>query len=195
MKNFLVRKSVFALLLCCCSSLALADSWNLPQKLSDKNTTIDFEVDTTWHLVEGKTKGLQGEVSLSDPKDPNSITATLTLPVNKFDTDNSDRDEEMRAAMAEDKFPAVTLKIDRAKEICTTEVAQQKGCKALLEGSLSIRGVTRSLTLPVKINYKANKYIIAGTFTFPWASFGVEDPSIFVAKVYPDVTIKFKLKL
>ena len=54
-------------------------SWNLPVELTDKNTTVKFEVDSTWHMVHGTTAHISGNAKLLKPEDPSSVNVNLSI--------------------------------------------------------------------------------------------------------------------
>jgi polyisoprenoid-binding protein YceI len=174
-----------------------AKQWYLPQTLSDSNTKVSFEVDSTWHLVEGTTSHITGEASLLDPENPQSVIVELTLPVAHFDTDNSLRDSKMRRVMSAEQYPLVTFKSSQLLEGCSPEVVQQKKtCETTLEGALTILAVTQEISLPVSISYEKDKsYRITGMILLTWGEFGVEDPSILIASVDPTVEVSFTVHL
>ncbi len=180
------------------STTAPASCWKLPMEVNDTNTTVGFELDTTWHMVHGKVPNGSGKIWLSDPKDPTSINAELMFPVSKFDTDNSSRDETMREVMESEKFPVVKIDIRGMAEnrrCAPSDVSFQTPCEALLLGSLNIHGVTRELKLGVQISEDSGGYKVSGRLPFDWASFGIEDPSIFIARVDPTVTVIFETRI
>lgn len=192
-KNSLASFSLFLLLPC-----VPAFAWNLPNEISDSNTQVHFEVDSTWHTVHGKVSKITGKSWLSNPNDLSSVNAEIHFPIINFDTDNSSRDKKMREVMAADKFPDVVLNLhgmDPTRICLPNQVSETNGCESLLLGSLSIHGITRELKLGVKITKEQDGYSVSGSLPFEWASFGVEDPSILIAKLDPTVTVFFETHL
>ena len=175
---------------------AALSTWILPLDVTDDNTRVSFEVDSTWHLIKGKTSGLTGRVWLEDEKDPLSIRAEISFPVAKFDTGSSARDREMRTVMAANEFPSVHVNVLRAARDCPPDkVSADAPCESTMHGTLSIRGTTREVTLPYVIRRNAGGFEVSGLFPFAWAAFGVEDPSILIAKLDPTVTVKFAVQV
>lgn len=178
-------------------TVSLADIWNLPSPLSDSNVNIRFEVDSTWHLIKGKTKNVQGKAWLSDPKDFKSINIDISIPVNSFDTNDESRDEEMREIMHSEKFPLVQFQMHSPVDIYNPKevAASQEPLSFPCQGNLSISGVTKLVPLIATISKAENDYIISGSTTIKWSDFSIEDPSILIAKLHPDVLINFSLSL
>lgn len=188
-------KILFALLL----SLSFAQAetyWNLPKKLNPQNTTLNYELDTTWHMVHGKVEQLEGEVHLAQQQDYKSIRAKVKFNVSAMDSDNEDRDEEMRQVMTAETFPQIVFNLTSIDQICSPEELNKiNTCKYSGQGKITIRDISANLPISGEITKTADGYEISGETQLKWADFGISDPSIFIAKVYADVNIKFVLKL
>lgn len=171
--------------------------WNLPVNLDDKNVKVTFELDTTWHQVEGKTSSIIGKAWLKDPQIARSVNVELMLPVGKFNTDNESRDETLREIMDAEKYPEVKFRADGLLKDCLPAQVQLEGrCQDALSATLQIRDVAKKLELPVEITYQRGRYEVSGEVPLKWEEFGVEDPSIFlVATVDPVVKIIFSVQL
>lgn len=190
----LVSRFLVAFALLCVVTLdtAHSETWNLPTELHDSNTTVTFVVDSTWHTVHGTTKNIGGQVYLRDPKDPLSVVVDLRVPVTLFDTDSDLRDDRLREVMASQAFPEVRFVSTRLSPECEPSIVTKDGsCRGVLSGKLTIRDVTKEVSLPLLIRDTANGYRMEGTLAIRWADFHVEDPSILIAKLDPVVTISY----
>lgn len=172
-------------------------TWFLPTALSDQNTKVTFEVDSTWHLVKGETTGLRGNAKLQDQTDPNSIVVQLKVPVVNFDTDNGMRDERMREVMAEESYKYVSFESEGKKGECTPALVLRDGtCEDVLSGKLTIRSKTSPVEIPIVISSSGeNGFVVKGKLPISWAEYGVEDPSILIARLDPIVTVLFEVTL
>ncbi len=176
--------------------LASAQSWSLPAQLNDLNTAVSFEVDSTWHLVQGTTSNVTGSVRQQDPADPLSIEVDLTIPVASFDTDWDARDEKLTVVMAAEQFAQVHFRSTRLSADCHPLKVKNDGrCSGFLQGFLTIRDVTLPVSLPVEIVRSGNSDTITGKLTLQWADYHVEDPSILIAKLDPTVTIAYSTEV
>ncbi len=174
------------------------DTWQLPLQMNDQNTSVSFEVDSTWHMVHGKTAGVEGKVWLEDAKDPATVSAEFSIPVATFDTDNSSRDERMREVLRQTEFPKVTVRLNNMdpQQRCTPTVVEENGeCDALSYGTISINGVQRELRLPLHVTREAEHFKVDGKLPFEWAAFNIEDPSILVARLNKTVTVKYSIAI
>lgn len=178
------------------STSAAAQSWVLPAQLNDSNTTVSFEVDSTWHLVEGTTSKISGFVRQRDPTDPLSIEVDLVVPVASFDTDWDARDEKLAFVMAADRFAQVRFRSSKLTANCHPLTIKRDGrCSGSLEGTLTMRDVTLPVSLPVEIMRSGSKDTISGKLTLEWADYHVEDPSILIAKLDSAVTIAYSTEI
>jgi len=183
---------------CLTVNIAMADStinnWYLPLRLNSGNTMVNFEVDSTWHTIQGAVKEIVGTVKARDNSDPSKIDFELKLSVQMFDTDNSSRDGKLRRVMAADKYPYVVFTAKELLRHCTpAKVLEQGNCKDLVAGQLTIRETTKSIKIPVNISKQGEGFVVEGETKFNWLEFGVEDPSIFIAKVEPEISVFFNL--
>lgn len=170
-------------------------SWYLPIQLSDKNTEVKFHVDSTWHMVEGTASGMVGNIQLANERDPSTVQVLVNLPVGKFNTGNSMRDNRLREVMDLENHPMVTFKGNGLNEKCTpAHVVENGNCDDTLSGEIIIRGVTKKANVPVQIvSGEHQAFWVTGQLPLSWKEFGVEDPSIFIARVDPVVKVYFRV--
>lgn len=173
-----------------------AETWILPLAITDQNMSVKFQVDSTWHLVEGATSGLSGKIWLLDPADPLSVQSELHIPVRLMDTDSDSRDTRMREILLEPQFPDLVVKTDKNTGGCTPQLAASKnGCSGTLAGTITMHGLTRSIELPYTAMLKGDKFEIGGTASLDWSNFNVEDPSILIARLDKKVDIQYSCRI
>jgi polyisoprenoid-binding protein YceI len=183
----------FALLCVVTIDTARSETWDLPTELRDSNTRVTFVVDSTWHTVHGSTRNIAGQVYLRDPKNPLTVVVDLRLSVKSFDTDSDLRDDRLQEVMASQAFPEVRFVSTRLSPECEPSiVTKDGGCRGALSGRLTIRDVTKEVSLPLLIRDTANGYRMEGALAIRWEDFHVEDPSILIAKLDPLVTITYQ---
>ena len=110
-------------------------------------------------LVEGRFKDFSGFINF-DEKDVTRSTVEFTAKVASIDTGVAPRDTHLKSAdfFEAEKFPEMKFK--------STKV-EKKDKKLLLTGDLTIKGVTRQVSLP---------FTLTGAVTDPWGGtrFGIE---------------------
>jgi polyisoprenoid-binding protein YceI len=98
--------------------------------------------------VRGAFNDVDGTLQL-DGAEPSRSSATVTIQVASIDTRNADRDAHLRGAdfFAVEEFPTITF---------VSTAARQSGPAGYeLTGDLTIRGVTRSVTVPFELTGSA----------------------------------------
>lgn len=170
-------------------------NWDLPLKVSDQNTTVNFEVDTTWHVVYGKISNATGTVSLSDPNDSLSVVSEFHFPVASFETGWSARDDSLHDHMKAEKYPEVVFKTAAVNGDCTPQKVSEGSCRIKLVGTLTVCDVTKDVSVNATIEKIASGFVVNGEYEFEWAEYNVDDPSMIVAKVKPTVKVKYSVKL
>ena len=172
-----------------------AAGWQLPETLDDSNTKVTFDVDTTWHVVHGVLSGITGSVAQSDPKNPSSISGELHFPIKRIDTGWGMRNDSLYEHFETDSFAEAAVSIVKTSGTCPPATVAAGSCAISLEAMITIHGTSKPMTLPATIEKAGNGYVVSGTVTFDWASFGIKDPSMAVAKVKPNVKVDYAVTL
>lgn len=176
--------------------LAENTDWALPAELNDTNTTVHFSIDSTWHLVQGKVTGIHGSAWLSKAKSKDDIQAKIAFPLASFDTDNNSRDKKLRKVMGHQTYPDVTFQLEQISNLCSPQSIQGDAlCHPTLHGTLTIRDITKPVSIPATIRQLHHVYELKGELPISWKDFGVDDPSILIAKVNEIVTVSFTTRL
>lgn len=173
-------------------------------KFNDKVGKNQFEWNSTMPVetIDGTAEGITGWLSF-DLKKPTTITGTVSATVASMKSGNDMRDQHIQAESWLDaaKYPQITFTTKTTKNI------KQSGNKytADVTGDFSMHGVTKSMTIPVEIQYiKANAetakrapgdlVALTGTFIVPIKDFNVAGSKGTIGnKVGETITIKAKL--
>lgn len=176
--------------------LVSAESWQSVHKVSDSNSALTFEVDSTWHLIHGRVPDVTGQIEITSNGDTSTISGEVIASVERFNTENKSRDAELKNVMAAKNYPSVTLRINSTGNVCSPDgVKKSGGCSGTISGSLTIRDVTRKVEIPYKITQEGDGFKVLGEFELKWEDYGVEDPSILIAKLHDTVKVSFWTKL
>jgi polyisoprenoid-binding protein YceI len=116
--------------------------------LDAAHTTIEFEAK---HLMIAKVRGrfTSFEGSLSIAEDPAQSSVSVTIKAATIDTRTQERDDHLRSPdfLEVEKHPDITFE--------STAVQHVGGADWAIEGDLTIRGVTRQVTLKTEYNGQA----------------------------------------
>lgn len=110
--------------------------------LDASHTRIGF---VARHAMVTKVRGAFNDVegtAVLDGDDPSSSTATVTIQARSIDTRNAQRDEHLRSNdfFAMDEFPTITF--------TSTAVRRTGDAEFDVEGDLTLKGTTKSVTIP-----------------------------------------------
>jgi len=143
-----MRNKLFALLLgvvTLCGSALAADEF----KIDPVHSTVAFSVKhMVVNTVHGRFNDYNGSILL-DEKDPSKSSVDVTIKTASINTDNSQRDGHLKSPdfLDAQKYPEITFK--------STSV-EKKGDGFVAHGTLTIRGVSKNVDLPFKLNGPIN---------------------------------------
>jgi len=131
---------VFAALLALPVAAAAQSTWTIDQVHSN----VGFEVRHLLTDVEGEFNDFEGTIYY-DAETPENSTVEVTVQAASIDTDNDKRDGHLRSEdfFAVDQHPTLTFK--------STSVETAGEGMLDVTGDLTMRGVTKSVTIPVEV--------------------------------------------
>jgi len=151
--------------------------------LSSVVSAEDYAIDKTHssigfsakHLMVSKTTGLFNDYDGTIKFDPNDLAASkieVTVKSSSIDTNMEKRDEHLKSAdfLDAEKFPAITF---------ATKSIVKEGDVYQLTGDLTIKGVTKEVTVPAEISGPVNSPMggtvvgISSTFKINRQDYGV----------------------
>ena len=114
----------------------------MPELLvDDYKSSIDFSVQATGHTVEGHVTSFSSRIRFALGNDfPQS--AEIQFKTSDLTTEHEERDREMLKWLESQKYPEVFFEMD---EMAGT------GNTRIVEGSLTLHGVTRGVSIPVTV--------------------------------------------
>ncbi len=126
---------------------------------------IRFHAVSRFMDADGVFRRFGGEVRLEDGR-PETASGRVTVEVASIDTGIRMRDNHLRSTdfFDAERYPQATF--------VTTAVRPEDG-RLVVSGELTIRGVTRSLTVPVEVTVTADALLISGSLTVNRREFGV----------------------
>ncbi|MDJ1479742.1 YceI family protein [Cytophagaceae bacterium YF14B1] len=151
-----MKKIFFTIALMSSTIVAFGQTWTLDKA----HAKLGFNVT---HMmvseVDGSFKNFDLKVT-SSKDDFSDAVVELTADVNSIDTDNDNRDKDLKSDKFFDaaKYPILTFK--------STSIKKAEGKKYKLAGDLTLHGVTKPVVLDVILNgtttHPMNKKTIAG---------------------------------
>ncbi len=122
----------------------------------DDKSLVKFTIKNFGINTGGSFKGLEGEIDF-DKANPEKSSFKLSVDASKVNTDNDSRDNHLRKEEYFDvaKFPKITFKSDKV---------ESKGGNIVVIGQLTIKGVSKTISVPVKSEAKDDGYLFEGSF-------------------------------
>ena len=143
----------------------------------------------TFSLAEGAPQSLSEAIKASKIK-----SMEVKIPVAGLKSGESGLDKNMRKAMNEEKFPDVVYRLDR---YAMTKGGGEGVLTAKTEGTLTIAGQTKPVTIDVEFRLGPDAAAVKGSYTLEMSDYGIKPPSLMLGtiKVRDPVTIRFDLLL
>ncbi len=112
--------------------------------LDKAHTSVSFKVKHFFTTVNASFNDYQGEFWF-DPNNLKDSKFVFSIPVSSIDTNNEKRDTHLRSEdfFYSEKYPNITFK--------STGFEKKMGANYVVHGDLSIRGVTRKVTVPFEM--------------------------------------------
>ncbi|ACB75516.1 YceI family protein [Opitutus terrae] len=115
---------------------------------------VQFQLDAPLESITGTANGVSGSVSF-DAADPLATKGRIVLAANTLTVGNPMMTDHLRGAQWLDaaQHPEIVFEADRVANV------QTQGAQTLADvvGRLTVRGVTREVTVPVAFTYLADK--------------------------------------
>lgn len=144
-----------------------------------KESSLVYHLIHKLHRVDGKSKAVDGRARLVPG---GSAQVMIRVPVESFDSENTNRDQHMKEAVEAEKYPNVELRalVEGFAMPTTFPTTIDKTVKA----QVVFHGVTQTLDVPIKIVVEAaNRVRATASFSLSLDSFKVERPSLMFVKV------------
>lgn len=195
-----MQRSRWAAVLVCLVYLALSGPSRAQElrpgtdyRVDPAKSEISWEVDASLHVVRSRTQELSGRVKVVSAGDEGAVLdGRLEIAAASFATGNGRRDRTLRErSLAVGDHPAIVFVPRRIFR--TSSWAEDEALA--IEGDLTLRGVTRSLRLPVTLVERGVRLLVEGRTRVRWADYGVPDPSFFPVRLRPDVEVQAHLEL
>jgi polyisoprenoid-binding protein YceI len=152
--------------------LALSAAPAAPAPLTASGGTATFEYRVLIVNVTGTMDGVTSTVNL-DVDDLAATTGTVTVPLSGLRTGIGLRDAHTRSALNTQQFPSATFTLET---LTGGRLTEGQTLATTATGQLTVRGVTRPLSAPVKATLNAGRVRVSTQFQFNPLEYGVRYP-------------------
>jgi polyisoprenoid-binding protein YceI len=194
-----MKKHIIATLLSIVAAGALSAA---PQTFDFKDpkgvNAIQFHLDSVLEPISGNANGITGSVSF-DPANPAATTGKIVVATNSLTVSNAMMTDHLRG----DRWLNAAVNPEISFELGKLENVKTSGndTTATAVGKLSIKGVTKDISVPVKLTYlvdalgkrtkpenKGDLLVVRGEFTINRSDYGI-NPGQMEDKVNPEIKL------
>jgi len=195
-------KSLLPFAAICCLSLAgpaapLAFDFKDPKGVNN----VVFKTDAPLESINGTATGVSGAVQF-DPENPSAVKGKIVVAADSLHVPNPKMKEHLHSDAWLDaaKYPQITFDVQNAKNARTEANVTTMD----VTGNLTIKGATKSVTVPVKLTYLKDKLrarvsnkdgdllVLRSKFTIQRSDFGINTAK-FEDKVSNDIELSLSL--
>jgi len=164
--------------------------------------TVTFRLDAPLEAISGSANGISGQVEF-DPTQPEALKGTIKVETASMHVPNPTMKDHMHAKdwMDVANHPNLSFEVESVTEVRKSgDVYEGK-----LQGKLTLKGVTKTMTVPVKVNYLKGKLgartngrvqgdllVVRSQFTVKRTDFGI-NPGAPTDKVSDEVELTLSL--
>jgi len=156
--------------------------------LDPAQSKLNWTVDSTLHMVHGIFNIKNGNLRF-DPETGKASGEIIVL-VTSGDTGNTSRDEKMhKEVLQSSQYPDAIFKPSQIEgHVSSTGASDVK-----LHGTLSLHGSDHDLVVPVHAELANDHWKGTAKFEVPYIQWGLKDPSNFLLKVKPIVSVELEM--
>ncbi len=158
---------------------------------TDVGSNVQFTIKNFGFNTNGHFKGLKGKIFFN-PDFPASATFSVSVSTSTINTDNDSRDKDLREKLYFDveKFPEISIVSTKIDKTNKTEEGFY-----FFTGNLVIKGVSKPISFPFKVEKVLNDYLFTGEFSINRLDFGVgEKSAVLGQKVIVNLKVLAKTK-
>ncbi len=157
-------------------------------RVDPASSEVNFLLGASDGPVKGAFQVASGDFTL-DPQ-TGAMTGTVNVDATSGRSGNDSRDKKMKSAQLKAQaFPSITFAPTRF----SGQVKDSGDSEGQVEGNFTLLGQSHAITVPMTVHMDGDHFTATGSFTIPFVSWGVKDPSWFVMKVDKEVKIELKL--
>jgi polyisoprenoid-binding protein YceI len=117
----------------------------------------------------------------------------IDVDVSQLKSDEARRDDHMRTmAIETDRFPTASF-VTTSDIVLPADVTAGGRASVTVAGDLTVHGVTRAVSIPMRAQHAAGRIEVVGSLSFPWAYFDMERPNLSYVTVEADPTLEFQV--
>jgi polyisoprenoid-binding protein YceI len=143
----------------------------------------------------GRTSAITGAFQLSRDRDVLRVEKGMRIDVDvsKLKSDEDRRDDHMRTmAIETDLFPTASF-VTTSDIVLPADLTAGGRVAVTVAGDLTIHGVTRPVSIPLRAQHAGGRIEVVGSLSFPWAYFDMKQPNLSYVTVEADPTLEWQV--
>jgi polyisoprenoid-binding protein YceI len=175
-----------------CSVAAAASDDPRQFHLLPGESRVWFDADARLHSFRGETQQLAGRFTLQRRSPPRLADAVATIGAASLTTGHPERDADMHRDFLEvDRFPTIEFRVD---QLLTPQAAAQDGAWDLvLQGKLTVHGVTREVKVPTTISIADGRVTGRGRIHLDMQEYNIRVPRLWLIPMKSEVLVGFEV--
>ena len=175
------------------SSVVIASSEAPRQfRIDAAESRIWFDADARLHSFRGKTQQLTGGFTLLRTSPLEIADAWVTIDAARLETGHPERDADMRRDFLEvERFPTIEFHVD--KLLTPSPVAGVTSWDLVLQGRLTVHGVTRDIKVPTTVTVAEERVIAQGQLHLNMRDYNIRVPRLFLIPMKSEVLVGFEM--
>jgi len=137
----------------------------------DAKNAVSFDIKNFGIKVNGTLSGLKGAIKW-DAANLGKSSFDISLDINTINTESTGRDNHLKK---DDYFDAAKYP---TLNFVSNKITGQANGGFLVEGKLTIKDVTKAVSIPFTVKLDGNAYIFSGTFAINRRDYGIGGSSI-----------------
>ena len=175
------------------SSVVIASSEAPRQfRIDAAESRVWFDADARLHSFRGETQQLTGGFTLLRTSPLEIADAWVTIDAARLETGHPERDADMRRDFLEvERFPTIDFDVD--KLLTPSPVAGVTSWDLVLQGRLTVHGVTRDIKVPTTVSVAEERVIAQGQIHLNMRDYNIRVPRLFLIPMKSEVLVGFEV--
>lgn len=153
-------------------------------RLEPTDSSVAFDLDTTFHEVHGSMKVLEGNIRF----DPSSgeVSGRVVVDATSASTEHAKRDKKMhRQVLESERYPRIVFEPRRFEGV----LASGRESDLEIDGTIEIHGSAHRVKIPARVRLAGDSLTGTARFTVPYVEWGMKDPSVLMFRAGKEVRI------
>jgi polyisoprenoid-binding protein YceI len=160
--------------------------------IDSAESRIWFDADAPLHSFRGITQQISGYVTLRPGSPPQLAAAIVIIDAASLNTGNRERDADMREDFLEvTRFPSIEFRVG---EVLTSRpVANEVGWDLVLQGKLTVHGITRDVMVPTTVSLASERATARGRIHLDMRDYNIRVPRLWLIPMKSEVLVGFEV--